>query len=873
MVSPANGSRFQHSDSDLFLMFYGFSCHNWVSVGGNSRSLEQGNLHLGKNYTHDDRVSLLLNGQLFGAFRVDLNAVYDTRLRDYPGNRDRSDFRFRLGLGMTESVTDERSLGSGFRLETLAAYEGNADWRIEDTDKRLLTEPFADLQFELFAKLSYHAQWVALGDQRISLEDTKFTLLNRNLLAVQLHLERDFGKDPSADRADFSTQLEGNLIAAKVKGRSFTEEDIEASAGVDTAGIRADGGSGPYYLTHTPATRGSELILVQVRDRYNPEIILSENVQRRGTDYTIDYERGLVIFENPIPSEDLSGNPRYIVIQYDYKYNGKGNYNRYLMGGQTRVRVGDESYIGVNYATEFDDDNSWDWSDSYMDAVQTEADSLGVSVDLLMKRDNPPLSSDHNVRSINSRMVFGETVLTGEIAQSDIFFSENGSGENHGDKNHAVRAELASYLRPGIEFKSSYWRVDREYQAIGDPNLDTDKEKWRVYGDFEYQDNQFLTAEYRNDSNIDYSDSSDVRTDQIIRFGWREEIPDIPHIKIQIERREQNNRFNSEDKTRQTARSELKHALFSQKINLNIGHEYEHFDDHISTASNSRQMARFGIEWLPVDRFTATLNQRVEFRLDQETDRYVERQDASKLSGQWRPIQGLEARCSFEYRRFGADFDGLKWKNDADRDEKSSSISLSFDLSDQSVNRLKYENRRALSYGSGPRNESQKQYLRNQLIYYLTPDLHLNVIGEIEDLQTWNADVYERTLLKRALFESNYHIFLKLDGFVGYEWREWEDHRFASSTSRTQRALFGVRYYFLPSLYARLNLRRASTELLGNTSAEPMIQNRAGIELGSDIKMNFRGAIGYEFVTYQNKEYSTDDYDASRFYSKLSVKF
>ncbi|MCP4712112.1 MAG: hypothetical protein GY869_26110 [Planctomycetes bacterium] len=127
--------------------------------------------------------------------------------------------------------------------------------------------------------------------------------------------------------------------------------------------------------------------------------------------------------------------------------------------------------------------------------------------------------------------------------------------------------------------------------------------------------------------------------------------------------------------------------------------------------------------------------------------------------------------------------------------------------------------------------------------------------------------------MKRIITECNYHIIEKMDAFVGYEWRQWEDDRFAESKSSTQRFLLGIRYNFLPFLYGRLQLRRAWTELIGDNPHEPMIQQKIGLEVGTDIKRHFRGAVGYEFLTYDDKEQPGDDYDANRIYGKLMAKF
>ncbi len=81
--------------------------------------------------------------------------------------------------------------------------------------------------------------------------------------------------------------------------------------------IRGDGTSGLYRLTAGRLIPQSEKIILQVRDRYRSEIIISERHLTRSVDYTLDDLDGTLFFKEPIPSQDENFNPIWIIAEYE----------------------------------------------------------------------------------------------------------------------------------------------------------------------------------------------------------------------------------------------------------------------------------------------------------------------------------------------------------------------------------------------------------------------------------------------------------------------------------------------------------------------------------------------------------------------------
>jgi uncharacterized repeat protein (TIGR01451 family) len=92
--------------------------------------------------------------------------------------------------------------------------------------------------------------------------------------------------------------------------------------------IRGAGISGPYALGGA-AIPTSEQIVVETRDRENPQRVVTRQALVRFVDYQIDYETGTLLFKRPVPAADASENPVFLVVTYE----GRGGGDDRLVGG------------------------------------------------------------------------------------------------------------------------------------------------------------------------------------------------------------------------------------------------------------------------------------------------------------------------------------------------------------------------------------------------------------------------------------------------------------------------------------------------------------------------------------------------------------
>ncbi len=175
-----------------------------------------------------------------------------------------------------------------FQLDPLdRAYPlfGDSSTRFED----------AQSNSKLYARLDRNRSYALFGDFDAGMDNLSLTNYARKLTGVKLHVENAHG--------DFITAT---------------------GARPDTAFARdvVPGGSlSLVRLSNSDILPGSETIVLEVRDRRNPEIILSRETLIRSVDYNLDPTSGQVFFMRPISTFDYQLNLVQIVATYEHRAN------------------------------------------------------------------------------------------------------------------------------------------------------------------------------------------------------------------------------------------------------------------------------------------------------------------------------------------------------------------------------------------------------------------------------------------------------------------------------------------------------------------------------------------------------------------------
>ncbi len=89
--------------------------------------------------------------------------------------------------------------------------------------------------------------------------------------------------------------------------------------------IQGNGLTGPYDLSSRAIIPNSERVVIETRDRFRSEVIVSTRELTRFIDYDIDILSGTISFSSPVLSRDFDLNPQFIVIDYETETLGSTN--------------------------------------------------------------------------------------------------------------------------------------------------------------------------------------------------------------------------------------------------------------------------------------------------------------------------------------------------------------------------------------------------------------------------------------------------------------------------------------------------------------------------------------------------------------------
>ncbi|UKO97278.1 TonB-dependent receptor [Nostoc sp. UHCC 0870] len=121
--------------------------------------------------------------------------------------------------------------------------------------------------------------------------------------------------------------------------------------------IPPDGTSGYYFLSRRLLVPGSENVFIELEELNRPGTVLQREQLNRGRDYEIDYDRGTLIFREPILRTDIDETGQVLVrrIVVSYQYDGDNSdsniYAARLQYNFSRT-LNQESWLGATYLRE-----------------------------------------------------------------------------------------------------------------------------------------------------------------------------------------------------------------------------------------------------------------------------------------------------------------------------------------------------------------------------------------------------------------------------------------------------------------------------------------------------------------------------------------
>ncbi|MBC2670178.1 DUF11 domain-containing protein [Novosphingobium piscinae] len=212
--------------------------------------------------------------------RFDSDLGRDARVAFYAKGRLRGSTLLTLAYDSAKQKADQRLLGA---IDPRAYYTIYADASARRFD--------AASRDKLYVRIESRAFVALFGDFETGFAQTQLARYNR--IATGVKAEYDNGR------------VHAQAFATRVAGRHRRIE-------LQGAGI-----TGPYRLGREAVIPNSEIVVLEVRDRFRSEVIVERRTLTRFLDYDIDLLAGTLTFKQPVLSRDAALNPQFIVVDYD----------------------------------------------------------------------------------------------------------------------------------------------------------------------------------------------------------------------------------------------------------------------------------------------------------------------------------------------------------------------------------------------------------------------------------------------------------------------------------------------------------------------------------------------------------------------------
>ncbi|MGB3199456.1 MAG: TonB-dependent receptor [Nodosilinea sp.] len=140
----------------------------------------------------------------------------------------------------------------------------------------------------------------------------------------------------------------GNLQLSAIYGNNIQ--------GFQRDTIAPDGTSGFYFLSQRLLVPGSEAVYLELEELNRPGQVLDRQQLSRGPDYEIDYDRGTLLFRQPVLRTVVDSQGRILVRRIVTTYQHEGGDSTSLYGGRLRYHLNRDqaqaSWLGATYLQE-----------------------------------------------------------------------------------------------------------------------------------------------------------------------------------------------------------------------------------------------------------------------------------------------------------------------------------------------------------------------------------------------------------------------------------------------------------------------------------------------------------------------------------------
>lgn len=145
--------------------------------------------------------------------------------------------------------------------------------------------------------------------------------------------------------------LKANYRSGALQTTGFYGDNVQ---GFQRDALAPDGTGGLYFLSHRPLVYGSESVFFELEDINRPGTVLERVAESRGADYEIDYDRGTLLFHQPVLRTEVGpvgqALVRHIIVTYQFE---TGNGGTSVYGGRMQYHLDGNGtgrhLLGVTY--------------------------------------------------------------------------------------------------------------------------------------------------------------------------------------------------------------------------------------------------------------------------------------------------------------------------------------------------------------------------------------------------------------------------------------------------------------------------------------------------------------------------------------------
>ncbi|MDH3529015.1 MAG: hypothetical protein OEQ28_05590, partial [Acidobacteriota bacterium] len=367
---------------------------------------------------------------------------------------------------------------------------------------------------KVYARIDRGRSYAMFGDMEADMDQSVLAGYSRRLTGVKLHLENDKGDFVSVSGARPNTAF---------------------SRDVFPGGLLS-----VVRLSHSDILPGSEIVTLEVRDRRNPEIVLSRENLVRSVDYNLEPITGEMFFLRPISTFDHQFNLLQVVVTYEYHDTGSANYVYTARG------VHSFKSLGLRFGS------------SYVNQQQDEIGAFhlaGIDVEKRLWK-----GGRINLEVAISRGRFANGVNVFDFYNTDGGFVHTGAGMDHNG------AAVSFKLDQPLPFWNS--RLQADYSSAGagffNPFGSTVTAGTQRYGfgyDVKPNASRNLHFGYLNEKNKSFNVNNSRTT---LSFLWTEQ--------------------------------------WNDKMRTSLGFDHREFGDSISGASTGSNLVTAGIEYRPTEK-------------------------------------------------------------------------------------------------------------------------------------------------------------------------------------------------------------------------------------------------------------------------------